>query len=57
VCSGVVALVEDGAAFVDDTWPVRVRAAPGSSWVVVRSNVKWHVPNQCSDAWIVVMVQ
>jgi hypothetical protein len=53
VCSGVVPLIEYGPAFMDDTRAIRVCAAFASGRVVVRSDVKWHVPNECEAAWVV----
>ena len=55
-CSGVVALVEDGAASMSDSWTVCARVAFGSGWVGT-SGVKGHVTSGFGAAWIVGLVE
>ena len=55
-CSGVVALVEDGAASMSDSWAICARVAFGSGWVGT-SGVKGHVLSRCGAAWIVGLVE
>jgi hypothetical protein len=55
VCSGVVALIEDGASFVSNSWAVCMRAALVSRWVVTLG-VKWHVPSECNAACVASLV-
>lgn len=51
-----MALVEDCAAFMGDSWTKCVRVAFGSSWVG-SSAVKGHVLSGCGAAWTAGLVE
>ena len=55
-CSGVVALVEDGAAFMCDSWAICARVAFGLGWFGP-SGVKGHVLSGCGGAWTSGLVE
>jgi len=55
-CSGVVALVEDGAASMSDSWAICARVAFGLGWFGP-SGVKGHVLSGCGGAWTAGLVE